>query len=47
MKTEKYKIYLFHILEAIEKLELVANSTTKEEFLGDWLKQDAVLKTLS
>ena len=44
MKTEKYKIYLFHILEAIEKLELVANSTTKEEFLGDWLKQDAVLK---
>lgn len=44
MKTEKYKIYFFHILEAIEKLELVANTTTKEEFLGDWLKQDAVLK---
>ena len=44
MKTEKHKIYFFHILEAIEKLELVANTTTKEEFLEDWLKQDAVLK---
>jgi uncharacterized protein with HEPN domain len=44
MKTEKHKIYFFHILEAIDKLELVANSTTKEEFLNDWLKQDAVLK---
>ena len=22
----------------------MANTTTKEEFLGDWLKQDAVLK---
>ncbi|TRX21621.1 DUF86 domain-containing protein [Flavobacterium franklandianum] len=44
MKTEKHKIYFLHILEAIEKLELVANTTSKEEFLGDWLKQDAVLK---
>ena len=44
MKTEKHKIYFLHILEAIEKLELVANTTTKEEFLEDWLKQDAVLK---
>lgn len=44
MKTEKYKIYFLHILDAIEKLEFVANTTTKEEFLNDWLKQDAVLK---
>ena len=44
MKIEKYKIYFLHILDAIEKLELVANTTTKEEFLSDWLKQDAVLK---
>jgi uncharacterized protein with HEPN domain len=44
MKTEKYKIYFLHILEAIEKLELIASTTTKEEFLEDWLKQDAVLK---
>lgn len=44
MKTEKHKIYFLHIAEAIEKLELVANTTTKEEFLDDWLKQDAVLK---
>ncbi len=44
MKTEKYKIYFFHIIEAIEKLELVAKTTSKEEFLNDWLKQDAVLK---
>ncbi len=44
MKTEKYKIYFFHIIEAIEKLELIAATTTKEEFLSDWLKQDAVLK---
>jgi len=44
MKIEKYKMYFLHILEAIEKLELVANITTKEEFLDDWLKQDAVLK---
>ncbi|TRX38356.1 HepT-like ribonuclease domain-containing protein [Flavobacterium restrictum] len=44
MKTEKHKIYCCHILEAIDKLELVASTTTREEFLGDWLKQDAVLK---
>ena len=44
MKAEKYKIYFLHILEAIEKLELVADTTTKDEFLSDWLKQDAVLK---
>jgi len=44
MKTEKYKIYFLHIIEAIEKLELVASTTSKEEFLNDWLKQDAVLK---
>ncbi len=44
MKTEKQKIYFLHILEAIEKLELVANTTTKQDFLDDWLKQDAVLK---
>lgn len=44
MKTDKYKIYFFHILEAIEKLEFVAQTTSKEEFLNDWLKQDAVLK---
>ena len=46
MKTEKYKIYFFHIIEAIEKLELVAKTTSKEEFLNDWPKQDAVLKIL-
>ena len=44
MKTEKHKIYFLHIIEAIEKLELVASTTSKEEFLKDWLKQDAVLK---
>lgn len=44
MKTEKHKIYFLHILEAIDKLELVADTTTKDEFLGDWIKQDAVLK---
>lgn len=44
MKTEKYKIYFLHILESIEKLEFVVATTTKEEFLNDWLKQDAVLK---
>lgn len=41
MKTEKYKIYFLHILEAIEKLELVASTTTKEEFLNDWLRANA------
>jgi hypothetical protein len=30
MKTEKYKIYFLHILEAIEKLEFVATTTSKE-----------------
>jgi uncharacterized protein with HEPN domain len=44
MKTEKYKVYFLHILESIEKLEFVVATTTKEEFLSDWLKQDAVLK---
>lgn len=44
MKTEKHKIYFLHILEAIEKLEFVVATTSKEEFLDDWLKQDAVLK---
>ena len=33
-----------HILEAIARLELVVSTTSKDEFLNDWLKQDAVLK---
>lgn len=44
MKTDSDKLYFLHILEAIEKLELVVNTYTKENFLSDWLKQDAVLK---
>ena len=44
MKTEKDKIYCCHILEAIEKLEVVVNTKTKEEFLDDWFVHDAVLK---
>ena len=30
MKTEKHKIYFLNILEAIEKLEFVVNTKTKE-----------------
>jgi uncharacterized protein with HEPN domain len=44
MKTDSNKLYFLHILEAIEKLELVVNSYSKDEFLSDWIKQDAVLK---
>jgi uncharacterized protein with HEPN domain len=44
MKTDSNKLYFLHILEAIDKLELVAKDYSKEDFLSDWLKQDAVLK---
>jgi uncharacterized protein with HEPN domain len=44
MKTEKHTIYFLHILEAIEKIELVVRTKTKEEFLDDWFIHDAVLK---
>lgn len=44
MKTDSNKLYFLHILEAINKLELIAKTYSKDEFLSDWLKQDAVLK---
>ncbi|MFN3639784.1 MAG: DUF86 domain-containing protein [Flavobacterium sp.] len=44
MKADSNKLYFLHILDAIEKLELVVKTYSKDEFLSDWLKQDAVLK---
>lgn len=38
------KIFLLHILEAIEKLEEITTTTTNEEFLKNWIIQDAILK---
>lgn len=38
------KIFLLHILEAIEKLEEITTTTSKEKFLKDWIIQDAILK---
>ncbi|HQW68238.1 MAG TPA: DUF86 domain-containing protein [Flavobacterium sp.] len=38
------KIFLLHILESIEKLEEITTTTSKEEFLKNWIIQDAILK---
>lgn len=38
------KIFLLHILEAIEKLEEITTTTSNEEFLKNWIIQDAILK---
>ena len=38
------KIYLLHILEAIEKLEEISVTTSKETFIKSWIIQDAILK---
>ena len=38
------KIFLLHILESIEKLEEITKTTSKEEFLKNWIIQDAILK---
>lgn len=38
------KIFLLHIMEAINKLEEVTTTTSKEEFLKNWILQDAILK---
>jgi uncharacterized protein with HEPN domain len=44
MKADSNKLYFLHILEAVDKLQLVVTTYSKEDFLSDWLKQDAVLK---
>ncbi|MBM6498803.1 HepT-like ribonuclease domain-containing protein [Flavobacterium macrobrachii] len=38
------KIFLLHILESIEKLEEITTTTSQEEFLKNWIIQDAILK---
>jgi len=38
------KIFLLHILEAIEKLEEITTTTSKNKFLENWIIQDAILK---
>jgi uncharacterized protein with HEPN domain len=38
------KIFLLHILEAIEKLEEITTTTSNEEYLKNWIIQDAILK---
>ncbi|WP_395054255.1 DUF86 domain-containing protein [Flavobacterium sp.] len=44
MNPDNTKIYLLHILESIEKLEEITLTTSKDQFLGSWIIQDAILK---
>jgi len=44
MKNNNTKIFLLHILESIEKLEEITATISKNQFLENWIIQDAILK---
>lgn len=44
MKINKNIFRLEHILESIEKIEYIATDLSYEEYLQDWIKQDAIIR---
>lgn len=46
MRNKKPKIFIEDILESIDKIEQYTKNKTKEEFLNNYEKQDAVMKRL-
>lgn len=46
MRKKNPKIFLEDILESIERIEQYTKNRTKNEFLDDYEKQDAIMKRL-
>jgi uncharacterized protein with HEPN domain len=46
MRKKSPKIFLEDILESIERIEQYTKGITKDEFLDDYEKQDAIMKRL-
>lgn len=46
MLPDKNIFRLEHILEAIEKIESITTNITKDLFLEDWIRQDAVIRNI-
>lgn len=44
MKINKNIFRLEHILESIEKIEYIATNLSYEDYLEDWIKQDAIIR---
>ena len=47
MTSESDLVYLRHIRDAIERIERYTTSVSKEEFFGEEMRQDAVIRQLS
>ncbi len=46
MQPDKNIFRLEHVVEAIEKIETITKILTKEQFLKDWIRQDAVIRNI-
>lgn len=40
------ELYLRHMLEALDRVMEVTAKTSKDQFLGDWIVQDALIREL-
>jgi uncharacterized protein with HEPN domain len=46
MALDKNIFRIEHVIECIEKIEYITNDLTYEEYLEDWIKQDAILRNI-
>ena len=47
MDNEKNLFRLQHVLECIEKIEIITTNLSYGEYIDDWVKQDAILRNIS
>ena len=46
MDIEKNLFRLQHVVECIEKIEIITNELSYGNYLEDWIKQDAILRNI-
>ena len=46
MNPDKNIFRLEHVVESIEKIEFIIKDLSYEEYLDDWIKQDAIVRNI-
>jgi len=46
MDIEKNLFRLQHVVECIEKIEIITENLSYGDYLNDWIKQDAILRNI-
>lgn len=47
MVNNKNIIRLKHVIDCIEKIEKITKDLSYDEYINDWIKQDAILRNIS